>query len=50
MEFVTYKLKHKLHLLKKAPSRWPTIEAETCRNINSQTKVFCNKLVLNVHM
>jgi len=31
------KLKHKLHMLKKkarAHWRWPTVKAETCRNIN----------------
>jgi hypothetical protein len=28
MEFLTCKLKHKLHVFKKAPRRWPTVMAE----------------------
>ena len=33
-DFLTCKLKHMLHVVKKAPSRWRTVKAETCRNIN----------------
>jgi len=36
VKFLTYKLKHKLHMLKnvRAPWRWPTATGETCRSIN----------------
>jgi hypothetical protein len=39
--------KHNLHMLEKAPWRWPTLKAETCRSINWHIKVFCNKFVSN---
>jgi len=47
VEFLKYKLKYKLHMLKKVPWRWPTIKVETCWSINQQIKVLCNNLVLN---
>jgi len=30
----TCELQHKLHILKKSPWRWPTVKAETCRDVN----------------
>jgi len=41
---------HKLHVSKSlwAPWRWPTAEAETCRNNNQQIKILCIKLVLGI--
>jgi len=33
LEYLTKKLKHKLHMLKKVPWRWPTLNAKTCWSI-----------------
>jgi hypothetical protein len=38
---------NKLHMLKKAPRRRPTVKAKTCWSINQQRKGLCNQFVLN---
>lgn len=38
------KLKHKLHVLKKAPPRWPTVKAETYQSINQQIQSIVQKV------
>jgi len=49
VEFLPYKLKNKLHMLKNlwTPWRLATITTETCRSTNWQIKSIVQKLVLN---
>ena len=39
MDFLTYKLKHTLQMLKKDPWKFPKIKDETCRSIKQQVSV-----------
>jgi len=39
VEILQCKLKHKPHMLKKVPWRWPTIKAETCKSINKYKSI-----------
>jgi len=41
-------MKHKLHMFKEAPWRWPTVKAETCHSTVHQIDVLCSKFVLNL--